>query len=109
SENPVRVAGVLDDRVQAQATRAWIPARGSFVVSQTGQLLPRLGSVGGSEQRGVLDTCVDQVGVGQRRLEVPHARELPGVIRVVVVLVSPGRPFVVKLVASGGPGGAAVV
>src|SRR5713226_4002813 len=46
------------------------------------------------EQRGVLDPGVDGVGVGQRRLEVPDARELPGVIRVVVPLMSPRRPVV---------------
>ena len=61
----------------------WSP----WAAAQAGQLVPGLAAVGGAEQRGVLHAGVDGVGVGQRRLQVPDALELPGVLRAVVPLV----------------------
>ncbi len=62
-----------------------------------------------AEERGVLDSGVDRVGIVERRLEVPHARELPGMRRAVVPLVGAGDARVLELVAHRLPGLAAVV
>ena len=56
-----------------------------------GQLGPGQAAVVGAEQRGVLHAGVDDVRVGQRRLQVPDALELPGVLRAVVPLVGRER------------------
>ena len=71
--------------------------------------LPGLPAVGRAEQRGVLDAGVDGVRIGQRRLEVPDALELPRVRRAVVPLVRAGHAVVGELVADRLPGLAAVV
>ncbi len=84
--------GSEQDRVQAQAAGARRPLRTRAVLAQPRHLLPGLRAIGGAEQRGILDTGVDHVGVGQRRLEVPHALELPRMRRAVVPLVRPGTP-----------------
>src|SRR5687768_17420426 len=51
------------------------------------------------KQRGVLRSGVDGVAIGQRRLEVPDAFELPRVLRAVVPLMRAGRAVVDELVA----------
>ena len=51
------------------------------------EFAPALTTVGRMEERGVLDAGQHVVGIGQRRLEVPHPGELPGVGRTVVPLV----------------------
>ena len=79
------------------------------VAAQAGQLLPRLPAVGRAEQGGVLDAGVDRVRIGQRRLEMPDALELPGMRRAVVPLVRAGDAVVDELVADRLPGLAAVV
>ena len=56
-----------------------------------GSSVPGLPAVGGAEQRRVLDAGVDRVGIGQRRLEVPDALELPRVRRAVVPLMRAGH------------------
>ena len=66
-------------------------------------------AVGRAEQRGVLDAGVDRVGIGQRRLQMPDALELPGMRRAVVPLVRAGHAVVGELVADRFPGLAAVV
>ena len=67
------------------------PAPGAHLVplrvAQAGQLVPGLAAVGRAEQRGILDAGVDGVGIGQRRLQMPDALELPGMLRAVVTLV----------------------
>ena len=73
--------------MKAHASRAGLPLGPRAVAPQPGELLPGPAAVGRSEQRGVLDAGVDRVGVGQRRLEVPDALELPGVLRAVVELM----------------------
>ena len=57
------------------------------MLAQPGQLLPGLAAVGRAKQRGVFDPGIDGVRIGERRLEMPDARELPGVRRAVVPLV----------------------
>ena len=83
----LRVGRVEQDRVQAQAAGAGLPVRPGAVLAQAGQLVPRRAAVGRAEEGRVLDAGVDRVGIGQRRLEVPHALELPRVRRAVVPLV----------------------
>ena len=79
------------------------------MAAQPGQLLPGLPAVGRAEQGGVLDAGVDGIGIGQRRLQMPDALELPGVLRAVVPLVGAGDAVVGELVADRLPGLAAVV
>ena len=88
-------------RAASAAPSSWL--------AQPGQLLPGLAAVGRAEQGGVLDAGVDGVRVGQRRLEVPDALELPGVRRAVVPLVGAGHAVVGELVADRLPRLAAVV
>ena len=57
------------------------------VAAQAGQFVPGLAAVGRAEEGGVFDAGVDGVGIGQRRLEMPDAFELPRVLRAVVPLV----------------------
>ena len=70
------------------------------------QVWPR---VGGAKQRRVLHARVDGIGIGQRRLQMPDALELPGVRRAVVPLVRAGNAVVDEFVAHRLPGLAAIV
>ncbi len=70
--------------------------------------LPRLAAVGRAKHRGVLDAGVDRVGIVERRLEMPDARELPRVLRSVVPEMVADSAFVGELVADRLPGLAAV-
>ena len=79
------------------------------VAAQSGEFLPGLAAVGRAEQRGVFHPGIDGIGIGQRRLEMPDALELPGMRRAVVPLVSAGDAVVDELVAHRLPGLAAVV
>ena len=79
------------------------------MAAQPGKLLPRLAAVGRAEQGGVFHPGVDGVRIGQRRLEMPDALELPGVRRAVVPLVRAGDAVVHELVAHRLPRLAAVV
>ncbi len=86
-EHALRIDRVEQDRVQAHAARARLPLRARAVAAQAGQLVPARPAVGRAEQRRVFDAGVDGVGIGERRLEVPDALELPRVRRAVVPLV----------------------
>ena len=103
------IARIQQDRVQAHPAGARLPVRPRAVAAQPGELLPRLPAVGRAEQGGVLHPGVDRVRIGQRRLEMPDALELPGVRRAVVPLVRAGDAVVHELVADRLPGLAAVV
>src|ERR1700738_934865 len=103
-EDPLRVARVEDDRVQAQAAGAWLPGGSGGMRPHSRQLLPGLTAIGGAEQGGVLHAGVDGVRIDQRRLEVPDARELPGMLRAVVPLVGARAALVLELVANRLPG-----
>src|SRR5215217_5298857 len=107
--HPVGVLGIDDDRVQAEAASAGLPRLAARVRPQRGQLLPVVAAVRGLEERRILGAGEDRVGVVVRRLEVPHARELPRVLRAVVPLVGAGRALVGELVADRLPRLAAVV
>src|SRR5262249_52776579 len=108
-EDSPRMARVEENRVQAHASGAGLPGRSGLMHAQPGQLLPRLPAVGRTEQGGVLDTGVDRVGVGQRGLEAPYARELPRMRRSVVPEVRPSGTVVEELVPHRLPRLAAVV
>ena len=79
------------------------------MAAQSGQLLPRLSAVDGAEQGGVFHPGVDRIGINQRGFEMPDSRELPGVRRAVVPLVSGGDAVVHELVTHRLPGLATVV
>ena len=104
-EDALGIARIEQDRVQAHAAGAGLPLGPRAVAAQAGQLVPGLAAVGRAEQGGVLHAGVDGVRIGQRRLEVPDALELPGVLRAVVPLVRRerlaglGRGVVDELVA----------
>src|SRR5436309_15732301 len=95
--------------MQTQPAGARLPLLARLVISKARQLLPRPASVGGAEERRVLDAGVDGVGIGRRRLDVPHAREFPWMLRAVVPLVRARNPVVGELVAHRLPGLPAVV
>ena len=79
--------GSMQDRVQAHAAGAGRPLRAGAVAAQAGQLVPGLAAVGRAKDRRVFDAGVDRVRIGERRLQVPDALELPRVLRAVVPLV----------------------
>ena len=81
------VRGIENDGVQAHAARAGLPVGAGAVAAQAGELLPGFAAVGGAEQRRVFHARVDRVGVGERGLKMPHALELPRMLRAVVPLV----------------------
>ena len=108
-EDAVGIGRIEEDRVQAHAAGAGLPARPRAVAAQAGSSVQVCPPSVGAEQRGVLDAGVDGVGVGERRLEVPDALELPRVRRAVVPLVRAGIAVVGELVADRLPGLAAVV
>src|SRR4030095_7966409 len=89
---------VVDDRVQAQTAGTRLPTRARAVPPQARQLLPVLPAVGGAEESRVLDAGVHRIGVGERRLEVPDALELPGFGRAVVPLVGTSVTVVGELI-----------
>ena len=86
-EDSLRIAGIENDGVQAHAASARLPLRTSAVTAQAGKFLPVLSAIGGAENGGVLHARVHRVGFGERRLDVPHALELPRMLRTVVPLM----------------------
>ena len=108
-EHAVGIGRIEEDGVQAHAAGSRLPARPRAVAPQAGELRPRLPTIGGAEQRGVLGAGIDGVGVGERRLEMPDPLELPRVRGAVVPLVRAGIAVVSELVADRRPGLAAVL
>src|ERR1019366_2456592 len=85
--NPLGIAGVEDDGVQAHATGSGLPARSGTVAAESRQFLPTLSAVGRAEQGGVFNPGVNRVRISERRFEMPHPLELPGMLRAVIPLV----------------------
>ena len=85
--DPLGIGGVEKDRVQSHAARARLPLGTGAVPAQARQLLPVLAAVGGAEQRRVFHSRIHRFRIGERRLDMPHALELPGMLRAVVPLV----------------------
>src|SRR5208282_366218 len=86
-----RVAWIENDGVQTHPTRAGLPFRTGAVAAQSGEFLPVLAAIGRAEQGGVFYSSVDRVGIGERRLQMPHAFKFPGMLRAVVPLMSGER------------------
>src|SRR5262249_28490011 len=79
------------------------------VSAQAGKLGPRMPTVGGAEERGVLGPGVDGIGVRERWLQVPDALEFPRVRGAVIPLVRASLALVGELVADQSPRLAAVL
>src|ERR1700726_3723284 len=87
---------IENDRVQAQAAGARVPARSRTMLPQTGKLMPGLRAISRTEQRRVFDACINGVGIGERRFKMPDSREFPGMRRAVVPLMSAGDRGVIE-------------
>src|SRR6266568_1144423 len=83
----LRVTRIEQDGVEAHAAGPRLPLRPGAVAAQPGELLPRLPAVVRAKQPGVFHPGVDRVRIGEGRLEMPDALELPGMLRAVVPLV----------------------
>src|ERR1017187_8261966 len=79
------------------------------MLAQSGQFVPCSGAIGRTKKGGVLNPCVDRVRIGEGRLQVPDALELPWMRRAVVPLVGSGNARVSEFVAHGLPGLASIV
>src|SRR5207248_6168593 len=108
-KHPILALGIEDDRMQAHAAGARRPVGRGAVLAQSGELAPRLATVGGAEERGVFGAGVHGVRIGQGRFEVPDALELKGARRSVIPLMSAVLAFVGELALHGLPGLATVV
>ena len=86
-----------------------VPLRSGTVTAQARQFVPALAAVGRAEHGRVLDAGVRGIRIGQRRLDVPDALELPRVRCAVVPLVRARDAVIRELVVHGGPRLAAVV
>ena len=108
-EHAVGIGRIEENGVEAHAAGSRLPARPRAVASQPRELRPRLPTVRRAKQRGILGARVHGVRVGERRLEMPDALELPGMRGAVVPLVRAGIAVVGELVADRRPGLAAVL
>ncbi len=79
------------------------------MAAQAGEFLPRPGTIGGPEQRRILDPRIHCIRIGQRRFEVPDPLELPRVRCAVVPLVRPGCAVVDERIPGSFPRLTAVV
>ncbi len=98
-EDPAAVARIQKDSVQAHATGTWLPAGSRAMAAQPGQFVPCLSAVSRAEQRGVFNSSVDGVRIGERRFEMPGSLKLPRAGRAVVPLVSAGDAVIHEFVA----------
>ena len=73
--------------MQAHSARPRLPHRSRTMASQSGKFLPILAAVGRTKQRRIFHTSIDRIRVGERRLQVPHALELPRTLRSVIPLM----------------------
>ena len=89
--NALGIARIENDGVQAHAARAGLPFRSGAVAAKAGEFVPVLAAVGRFEERRIFDSGIDRVGIGERRLEMPDALELPRMLRAVVPLVGGER------------------
>src|SRR4029077_3907016 len=82
----LRILPIENDAVQAHAARARLPFRTGAVAAQSGKLLPVFAAVGRFENRRVFHASVYGIRIRERRLYMPDALELPGVLRAVIPL-----------------------
>ncbi|MEA3148544.1 MAG: hypothetical protein QOI53_4199, partial [Verrucomicrobiota bacterium] len=107
-ENSLWPVGVQNDGVQPHAARARLPEM-ALGAPHSSKFLPSAPAVRRLEEGSVLRSSVNGVWVGERRLKMPDAFELPGVLCAVVPLVGAGHPFVIELVPDGFPVLAAII
>ena len=96
------LARIEKNGVEAHPAGAGLPEI-AFGGAQPGEFLPGFAAVRGAEERGVLRSGVDRVGIGQRRFEMPDALEFPRVLGAVVPLVGAGDTVVNELVPDRAP------
>ena len=85
--DPLGIGGVENDGVQSHAARARLPLGPVPWPRKPDKLVPVLAAVGRAKQRRIFYAGVDRVRIGERRLQMPHALELPRMLRAVVPLV----------------------
>ena len=85
--DPLRIARVQNDGVQAHAARARLPLGSGAMAAQSGKLLPVLSTVGCTKDRRVFHPGIDRIWIGERGFQMPYALEFPGMLRAVVKLV----------------------
>src|SRR5439155_7889454 len=86
-KDPLGIARVQKNGVQAHPARTWLPAGPCAVAAQSREFLPRLPAVRRAEQACVFHSGVHGIRIRQRRCEMPDALELPGMLRAVVPLM----------------------
>src|SRR4029077_9300339 len=89
--NALRVTGIENNSMQAHAACAGLPLRAGAVTAQSGKFIPILAAVGRTEDGGIFDAGVNRVRIGERRFDMPHPFELPGMLRAVVPLMRDQR------------------
>src|SRR3990172_4887124 len=66
-EDAVRVARIQEDRVQTQATSAWLPLGPGAMTAQPFKLLPGLAAISRTKQSSVFDSGIDCIRSEERR------------------------------------------
>ena len=103
--NSFRIFRIENDGVEAHAACARLPLGPGAVSAQSRELVPALSAIGRTEDGCVFDSGIDGVWIGERRLQMPDALELPGVRLAIIKLVrghgraSFGRCVIDELVA----------
>src|SRR5262249_39271734 len=108
-EHPLMIGGVDQDRVQAHATRAWLPARPGAVFAQTREFLPIEPAISRPKDRRILHAGIDGIRICQRRFQVPNTFEFPRMRCAVVPLMSARNAVVRELVPDRAPCLAAII
>src|SRR5207237_3951028 len=86
-EDPLGMARVDKDRVEAHPACSRLPRGPGAMAAQSGQLLPGLPAVARAKQGGIFDPREDRVRIVERGLEMPDALEFPGTLRAVIKMV----------------------
>src|SRR5580700_10451539 len=95
--------------MQAHAAGAGLPRRAGGVLAQRRELFPVAPAVARPKERRIFDSCIQQIGIVQRGLEMPDACELPWMRRAVVPCVRSRFAVVDELVADRLPRYAAII
>src|SRR5262249_39538007 len=90
-ENALWILGINQNGVQAHSSGTWLPFRPGAVAAQPGKFVPRFAAILRTEYCSIFHASVNRIMFRERRLEMPNALELPGMLRTVVPLVSRKR------------------
>src|SRR5262245_42471971 len=63
--NPLRIAGIENDSVQAHTAGPWLPFGTCPMPTQSRELLPAAPTIGRAEQRSVFDSGIEGIGIGE--------------------------------------------